>query len=157
MDQRQLVKVSVLMCVLSVFTQASAQKVEKTPQANQQTPVSQVSTNANQALACSVSSLSDARSHKRCGDLSSTSVTSLGVHVEVTGGPALNCTSMSLANGDSINSCLTNGISVVQICKQEAIAAPEKMQRTSDAAKQNVENKTAFQCEVFLNGEKQIQ
>lgn len=100
-----------------------------------------------QLAACVVSANPGASSFKRCGDLRSTAISSQGIQVALTGGRDTHCTSVTLANGDSVNSCLTNGISVVQVCKQQ----------TGNSGGQHLASKTESKCEDFVNGEKQIQ
>ncbi len=149
-------KMCVLVFVLSVFTQISAQDLDKTTSVHQQSSASLVTTKDDLINACSVSSQQSAPPYQRCGDLSNTSITSRGIHVEVTGGQGRQCTTVSLVGGDSISTCLSNGVSVVQICRQEDAVMRGQARRVNKSTKQNEVKKAAFKCENFINGEKGV-
>lgn len=134
------------LCVLGAFTSSSAQESVKAEAKRSSLPADLVLAK-KQLETCVVSAKPGANSYERCGDLSSTAVSSQGVQVVLTGGKGNHCTSVSLDNGDSISSCLANGVSVVQVCRK----------KTEESAGQSTINKPEFKCEEFFNGKKQVQ
>lgn len=139
----------ILLLALGAVPLGYAQETKPKHMQQNQSRVGQVghSDNQIQTQACSLPNRSDASAYQRCGELSLTKVASQGISVVLSGGSNNNCTSVSLPNGGSVNSCLSNGISAVQICKRVTSGLRE-------GSKQNM-NIPAFQCEDFINGEKQ--
>lgn len=147
MEKLRIFTMILILCVLGGFTSSSAQESVRAEVKRSSLPADLTATK-KQLETCVVSTKPGANSFERCGDLSSTAVSSQGVQVVLTGGKGNYCTSVSLDNGDSISSCLVNGISVVQVCRQKT----EKSAKQSSTIK-----KTEFKCEEFFNGEKQVQ
>lgn len=146
MEKLRIFTMMLALFMLSFIPLSSAQESARAEVKRTSFPSDLISTK-KQLETCVISAKPGANSFDRCGDLSSTAVSSQGVQVVVTGGRDTHCTSVSLANGDSVNSCLANGISVVQVCRQ----------KTGKSGEQHLANKTEFKCEDFINSEKKIQ